>query len=92
MNGEKLSCGIVLARRENDDWLTLLLRAYHHWDFPKGIVEDGEDPMHAALRGAVQPRQDGPLLPRSHRAVGRRTRAVTRNRRTRTSRVALGQL
>ena len=50
MNGEKLSCGIVLARRENDDWLTLLLRAYHHWDFPKGIVEDGEDPMHAALR------------------------------------------
>jgi 8-oxo-dGTP pyrophosphatase MutT (NUDIX family) len=50
VTGEKLSCGIVLARRENDDWLTLLLRAYHHWDFPKGIVEENEDPMHAALR------------------------------------------
>ena len=50
MNGEKLSCGIVLARRENDAWLTLMLRAYHHWDFPKGIVEEAEEPMHAALR------------------------------------------
>jgi 8-oxo-dGTP pyrophosphatase MutT (NUDIX family) len=27
-----------------------MLRAYHHWDFPKGIVEDGEEPRHAALR------------------------------------------
>ncbi len=50
MNDERLSCGIVVARRTDDDWLTLMLRAYHHWDFPKGIREDGEDPLDAARR------------------------------------------
>ena len=50
MSAEKLSCGIVLGRRAGDEWYTLMLRAYHHWDFPKGIVEDGEDPMQAARR------------------------------------------
>ena len=28
----------------------LLLRAYKNWDFPKGLVEPGEQPMEAALR------------------------------------------
>jgi len=28
----------------------LLLRAYDYWDFPKGIVEHGEDPLAAAIR------------------------------------------
>ena len=46
----KLSCGVVLVRQVDDGWLTLMLRAYHHWDFPKGIREEGEDPMEAALR------------------------------------------
>ncbi len=50
MNESKLSCGVVVARRTGDGWLTLLLRAYHHWDFPKGIRERGEDPMQAAVR------------------------------------------
>ena len=50
MNESKLSCGVVLARQSGDAWLTLLLRAYHHWDFPKGIRERGEDPMQAAIR------------------------------------------
>ena len=27
-----------------------MLRAYHHWDFPKGIRERGEEPMEAAIR------------------------------------------
>lgn len=49
-NGETLSCGIVLARQREDECLTLLLRAYHHWDFPKGLREDGEEPLEAALR------------------------------------------
>ena len=48
--GQTLSCGVVVARRDDEGWMTLLLRAYHHWDFPKGIVEDGEDPMQAAQR------------------------------------------
>jgi 8-oxo-dGTP pyrophosphatase MutT (NUDIX family) len=50
MTESKLSCGVVLARRTDDGWLTLLLRAYHHWDFPKGIRERGEEPMQAAIR------------------------------------------
>ena len=51
MNAETLSCGIILARRDDDErWLTLMLRAYHHWDFPKGVVEDDEDPFDAARR------------------------------------------
>jgi len=50
MNESKLSCGVVVARQSGDRWLTLLLRAYHHWDFPKGIRERGEDPMQAAIR------------------------------------------
>lgn len=47
---KKLSCGIVLARQQEDRWLTLLLRAWHNWDFPKGICEEGEQPLDAAKR------------------------------------------
>jgi 8-oxo-dGTP pyrophosphatase MutT (NUDIX family) len=47
---EKLSCGVVLARQSEAGYVTLMLRAYHHWDFPKGIAEEGEEPMEAALR------------------------------------------
>lgn len=50
MNAEKLSCGIVLARVADGDLLTLLLRAWHHWDFPKGIREADEEPLNAAVR------------------------------------------
>ncbi len=28
----------------------LLLRAYKNWDFPKGLVEPGEQPLQAAVR------------------------------------------
>ena len=47
---ETLSCGFVLARADQDQCLTLMLRAYHHWDFPKGLREDGEEPIEAAVR------------------------------------------
>jgi len=50
MNETKYSCGVVIARRIDDGWLTLMLRAYHHWDFAKGIREDNEDSLQAALR------------------------------------------
>ena len=50
MSEEKLSCGIVLARDSEDGYQTLLLRAFHHWDFPKGILEDGEEPVQTAKR------------------------------------------
>ena len=47
---KKLSCGIVLARQSEAAWLTLLLRAYHNWDFPKGLREEDEQPLDAAKR------------------------------------------
>ena len=47
---ENLSCGFVLARATDDGYVTLMLRAYHHWDFPKGLREDGEEPLEAAVR------------------------------------------
>lgn len=47
---QKLSCGIVVARKTDQGWLTILLRAFHHWDFPKGIREPGEDALQAAIR------------------------------------------
>lgn len=45
-----LSAGIVVLHRERNIWRFLLLRAYSSWDFPKGRVEPGEDPLAAALR------------------------------------------
>ena len=45
-----LSAGVIVCRRHNDRWLFLLLRAYGYWDFPKGIVEQGEEPAAAAVR------------------------------------------
>lgn len=39
-----------MARRDGTRWLFLMLRAYRNWDFPKGIVEPGEEPLAAACR------------------------------------------
>ena len=50
MSDEKLSCGIVLARAAGAGYATLMLRAFHNWDFPKGLLEDGEEPMQTAKR------------------------------------------
>jgi 8-oxo-dGTP pyrophosphatase MutT (NUDIX family) len=47
---ETLSCGIVLVRQADAGARTLMLRAWHHWDFPKGIREEGESPLEAAIR------------------------------------------
>lgn len=47
---DRLSCGAVVVRETDSGWLTLMLRAYHNWDFPKGICEEGEAAMDAAIR------------------------------------------
>ena len=47
---QRLSAGVVVVRRTADGWLFLMLRAYRNWDFPKGLVESGEDPLMAARR------------------------------------------
>lgn len=46
----KLSAGVVVVSRVDGRWDYLLLRAYNHWDFPKGMVEQDEQPLAAAIR------------------------------------------
>ena len=49
-----LSAGVVVVRQAGGGWLFLMLRAYRNWDFPKGLVENGEDPLHAARREVTE--------------------------------------
>jgi len=46
----RLSAGVVVVRPTEEGWRFLLLRAFNHWDFPKGMVEPGEEPLAAAVR------------------------------------------
>lgn len=54
MTSITLSAGVVVVRREGTVWMYLLLRAYRHWDFPKGIVEPGEEPLAGARREVAE--------------------------------------
>lgn len=45
-----LSAGVVVMRGMDAQRRYLLLRSYRNWDFPKGVVEAGEDPLQAAIR------------------------------------------
>ena len=49
-----LSAGVVPLRRTRTGWRMLVLRAYKNWDFPKGRVEPGEEPIDAARREAIE--------------------------------------
>ena len=46
----RLSAGVVVLRDTPQGPRYLLLRAYRHWDFPKGMVEADESPLAAARR------------------------------------------
>lgn len=46
----RLSAGVVVVRETAEGWRYLLLRTFTHWDFPKGMVEAGEEPLAAAIR------------------------------------------
>jgi 8-oxo-dGTP pyrophosphatase MutT (NUDIX family) len=48
--GKRLSCGVIPVREDGGEILTLMLRAFQYWDFPKGIIEAGEEPLAAAVR------------------------------------------
>lgn len=50
MQPKAFSARVVLVRRVGDERRYLLLRAYNYWDFPKGLVEPGEDSLRAARR------------------------------------------
>ena len=44
------AAGAVVFRRTPGGIRLLVLRAYNNWDFPKGLVEAGEDQLSAAKR------------------------------------------
>jgi bis(5'-nucleosidyl)-tetraphosphatase len=44
----------MVRRGPGDEPRYLLLRVYDYWDFPKGEVEAGEDPLAAALREVTE--------------------------------------
>jgi 8-oxo-dGTP pyrophosphatase MutT (NUDIX family) len=48
------SAGVVVVRREKAGWRPLLLRAWHNWDFPKGMLEPNEVPLDAAIRETAE--------------------------------------
>src|SRR4051812_2923268 len=45
-----LSSGLVVINHDGDRYRLLVLRAFSMWDFPKAVVEDGEDALAVALR------------------------------------------
>jgi bis(5'-nucleosidyl)-tetraphosphatase len=45
-----LSAGVAVVHDAGHGFRFLLLRAYRNWDFPKGLVEAGEDAISAARR------------------------------------------
>jgi 8-oxo-dGTP pyrophosphatase MutT (NUDIX family) len=44
------AAGVVVFRRTGRGIYYLVLRAYNNWDFPKGLVEAGEDQLACAKR------------------------------------------
>jgi len=50
MKAKIISAGVVVVRRHSGELQYLLLRAFTHWDFPKGVVEEGEEILEAAHR------------------------------------------
>jgi len=54
MRKQVLSAGVVIVRQQTGQWHYLLLRAYNYWDFPKGVVEPGEQPLDGARREVAE--------------------------------------
>ncbi|HXV31167.1 MAG TPA: NUDIX domain-containing protein [Sinorhizobium sp.] len=51
---EPISAGVIPARKTPEGWKVLILRAYRNWDFPKGVIDPGEEPLAAAKREAAE--------------------------------------
>jgi bis(5'-nucleosidyl)-tetraphosphatase len=49
-----ISAGVVVVRRAADGWRVLMLRAYHYWDCPKGIMDPAEEPLDTARREVLE--------------------------------------
>jgi 8-oxo-dGTP pyrophosphatase MutT (NUDIX family) len=48
------SAGVIVCRRQGGELKFLILRAWSHWDFPKGAVERGESDLQAAIRETAE--------------------------------------
>jgi len=48
------AAGAVVFRRTDRGVRLLVLRAYKNWDFPKGMVDPGEDQLDAAKREVAE--------------------------------------
>ena len=46
----KRAAGVVVVRPTDAGWRYLVLRCFRNWDFPKGRIEPGEEPLEAARR------------------------------------------
>ena len=49
-----ISAGVVPFRRTRQGCRILVLRCYKNWDFPKGRIEEGEEPLDAAKRETTE--------------------------------------
>ena len=54
MNAPHRAAGAVVFRRSDHGIRLLVLRAYKNWDFPKGLIEPGEDALAAARREVLE--------------------------------------
>ena len=54
MNAPHRAAGAVIFRRSDRGIRLLVLRAYKNWDFPKGLIESGEDALAAARREVLE--------------------------------------
>ncbi|HKJ70216.1 MAG TPA: NUDIX domain-containing protein [Gammaproteobacteria bacterium] len=54
MASPALSAGVAVIRIQEGRCRFLLLRAYAYWDFPKGLVAPGEEPLAAAWREVAE--------------------------------------
>ena len=54
MNAPHRAAGAVVFRRSDRGIRVLVLRAYKNWDFPKGLIEPGEDALAAARREVLE--------------------------------------
>jgi 8-oxo-dGTP pyrophosphatase MutT (NUDIX family) len=54
MKAASRAAGAVVFRRTDRGIRLLVLRAYKNWDFPKGVVEPGEEPLATAKREVLE--------------------------------------
>jgi 8-oxo-dGTP pyrophosphatase MutT (NUDIX family) len=54
MNASHRAAGAVVFRRSDRGIRLLVVRAYKNWDFPKGLIEPGEDALAAARREVLE--------------------------------------